>query len=189
MAIIVVAQLNFVIEWTGFFEILNIRSTKEHLLKRKESIKPFVSCDDERFSWLENDFLGYLKEWKESIDIQDATASAKEKMFISRPTHEGLQITMYSMIEATKYLNNGLDFVLTNRFNQDVVEEYFGRQRSLGRRSDNPTIWQFGYQDNTIRMQRSVVPVTGNTKGGHKQKRKVSWYKVDDTPLNKRKSK
>eukprot|EP00794_Sanderia_malayensis_P001918 gene1918-2175_t len=137
-----------------FFDMLNIRSTKEHLLKRKESMKPFVSCDDERFSWLKNDFLGYLKDWKESIDVQDATASAKEKMFISRPTHEGLQITTYSVIEATKYLlNNGFDFVLTNRFNQDMVEEYFGRQRSLGRRSDNPTIWQFGYQDNTIRMQ------------------------------------
>ena len=96
-------------------------------------------------------------------------------------------MTTYSVIEATKFLlSKGMDFVLTNRFNQDVVEEYFGRQRSLGRRSDNPNLWQFGYNDNTIRMQRSVAPVTGNTEGRHVQKRKVSWKDVDNTLLKKK---
>ena len=38
-------------------------------------------------------------------------------MFISRQTHEGLQITCYSVIEATKYLlQQGFKFVLTERF-------------------------------------------------------------------------
>ena len=27
---------------------------------------------------------------------------------------------------------------------QDVIEEHFGRQRSLGRKNDNPTVRQFG---------------------------------------------
>eukprot|EP00795_Rhopilema_esculentum_P010443 gene10443-19147_t len=72
------------------------------------------------------------------------------------------------------------------KFNQDVLEEYFGRQRGLGRRNDNPSLYQFGYNDNIIRMQRSVVPVTGNTVGAHQQKRKPSWYIVDNQPLKKR---
>ena len=81
-----------------------------------------------------------------------------------------------------------MPFVLTEKFNQDCVEEYFGRQRGLSRRNDNPTIQQFGYQANTIRMQRSVAPVTGNTSGSHKQKRHVSWKEVCNDPLPKRKS-
>ena len=108
-------------------------------------------------------------------------------MSLSRQTYEGLQITVYSMIEVTKYLlSNGMQFVLTSRFNQDVVEEYFSRQRYLGRRNDNPDIRMLGYNDNTIRMQRSVAPVTGNTRGRHTKKRQVSWSVVDNTKLTKR---
>eukprot|EP00795_Rhopilema_esculentum_P015307 gene15307-6524_t len=79
--------------------------------------------------------------------------------------------------------------LIISRFNQDVVEEYFSRQRSLGRRSDNPDMRMLGYNDNTIRIQRSIVPVKGNTRGGHIQKRQVSWSIVDETKLAKRKRK
>ena len=108
-------------------------------------------------------------------------------MFLSAQTYEGIRITVHSVIEATKFLlQSGFEFVLTEKFNQDVLEEYFGRQRGLGRRNDNPSLYQFGYNDNIIRMQRSVVPVTGNTVGAHQQKRKPSWYIVDNQPLKKR---
>ena len=50
-----------------------------------------------------------------------------------------------------------MEFVLTERFCQDPVEEYFGNQRGLGRRSDNPDLKTFGYNDNTIRIQRVVT--------------------------------
>ena len=87
---------------------------------------------------------------------------------------------MHSVIEATKYLlAQGMGFVLTERFNQDCVEEYFGRQRSAGCRSDNPSISQFGYNVNTIRMQLSVVLVAGNARGAHKRKWRVSGSVVD----------
>ena len=71
-----------------------------------------------------------------------------------------------------------MEFKLTECFNQDCVEEYFGRQRSAGCRSDNPSISQFGYIDNTTRMQRAVVPVTRNTRGTHKSKWHVFWRVV-----------
>lgn len=41
---------------------------------------------------------------------------------------------------------------------QDVLEEYFGYQRASGRRSDNPTAYEFGYNDITINMQRTIKP-------------------------------
>ena len=110
-------------------------------------------------------------------------------MFISQQTYNGIQVTVNSLIEVVKFLlKAGMPFVLTNRFNQDLLEEYFGRQRSLGRRNDNPTVHQFGYNSNTIRMQRSVVSVTGNTRGAHKKRKHSSWNIVDNEKLAKRKT-
>ena len=52
-------------------------------------------------------------------------------MFISWETYEGIQISVHSVIETTKYLlTQGMEFALTERFNQDCAEEYFGRQKS-----------------------------------------------------------
>ena len=57
----------------------------------------------------------------------------KSKMFLSWQTYEGLQITVHSIIEAIKYsiieaikylLGIVMSSVLTERFNQDVLEEY-----------------------------------------------------------------
>ena len=62
-------------------------------------------------------------------------------MFISLQTYQGFQITIYSVIEVTKFLlNQGVEFVPTERFRQDPVEEYFGNQRKLGRQCDNPDL-------------------------------------------------
>ena len=60
-------------------------------------------------------------------------------------------MTTFSAIEETKFLlEEGMEFVLTERFCQDLVEEYFGNQRKLGRRTDNPDICAFGYNNNSI---------------------------------------
>ena len=133
--------------------------------------------------------MKYLSDWKESIEQRPGqfTLNAKDRMFISWQTYEGIRISVHSVIKDTKYLlTQGMEFVLTERINQDCAEEYFGRQRSAGCRSDNPSISEFGYNDNTIRIQRSVIPVCGNTRGAHKSKRNVSWSVVDETPLPKR---
>ena len=64
---------------------------------------------------------------------------------------------------------------------QDVLEEYFGYQRARGRRSDNPTAQEFGYNDITINMQRTIKP-KGNVHG----RNKGHWVEVSDEPLSKR---
>ena len=89
------------------------------------------------------DFLEYLRLWKESTERRPGnfTQNARGRMFLSWQTHEGLKLTVSSAIEATKLLvEEGMEFVLTERFCQDPLEEYFGKQRQLGRRSDNPDI-------------------------------------------------
>ena len=92
-----------------------------------------------RFLWLV-DFLNYLKNWKESTDNRQGnfTQNARSRMFISWQTYEGFQISVFSVIEATKFLlQEGVEFVLTERFCQDPAEEYFGNQRKLGDMSRN----------------------------------------------------
>ena len=78
-------------------------------------------------------------------------------MFMSWQTYEGFQISVFSVIEATKFLlKEGMEFVLTEPFCQDPAEEYFGNQQKLGRQSDSPDISSFGHNNNTIRIQRAV---------------------------------
>lgn len=140
-----------------------------------------------RFQWLMN-FIDYLRRWKESTDDRpgDFTQNAKSRMCISWQTYEGFQMTTFFAIEATKFLlEEGMEFVLTERFCQDPVEEYFGNQRKLGRRTDNPDIRAFGYNNNTIRIQKSVSCQSGNTRSRRDKRR--SWDQVTHDPLPCRK--
>ena len=57
-----------------------------------------------------------------------------------------------------------MECVLSERFCQDLLEEYFGR-----RFNDNPTLQAFGYNDLTLAVQRNIAPVVkGNVAGRHK---------------------
>ena len=173
-----------------FFDCLNVRSLDEHLRKRKPLLAPFISIEDNRFQFLENEFLGYFRDWKESIANRQGefTANARAKMFVSWQTHEGLQITVYSITERFKYLlQEGMEYVLTEKFCQDPCEEYFENQRSMGRRCDNPDLQAFGYNDNTIRIQRHISQNTGNTRGRHKKCSNNKWVNVIEDKLPKRK--
>lgn len=175
-------------EMDFFFDCLNVRSTMEHVRKRKPFVAPYTSVNDQRFTWLMSDFLAFLRNWKESVARRQGNYSqnARNRMFLSWQTYEGLQITTHSVVKATKFLlNEGVQYVLTERFCQDPLEEYFGNQRKLGRRNDNPDLKQFGYNNNTIRVQRAVSCQSGNTHG--RKDRDRSWVNVSDDPVPKKK--
>ena len=147
----------FALMMDTFFDCLNVRSASEHKFKRKPYLAPYKSLVDERFSWLEKEFLPFFEEWRISTKNRagNYTPNARSKMFISWQTYEGLQITSLAAIEATKFLlTEGVEYVLTERFCQDPVEEYFGNQRKLGHRSDNPDMFTSGHNTNTLRIQQ-----------------------------------
>ena len=75
-------------------------------------------------------------------------------------------------------------YVLSERFSQDVLEEYFGNQRKLGKRNDNPDIEQFGHNANTLRIQREVSRISGNTRGRYDNKR--TWESVSNELIPKK---
>ena len=68
----------------SFFDIVNIRNTSEFETKSKPNLRPIYSPDDDRLSWLVNDFLGYFTTWKDSIENCPGAfdKTAKDEMFI-----------------------------------------------------------------------------------------------------------
>ena len=116
-----------------FFDCTNVRSLHEHERKRNYLIKPYTTVDDDRFGWLRDVFLKYLENWKRSTLERDGQYSADDrgKMFLSSQTYEDLQISVHCHIEAIQFLlQQGFQYVLSERFMQDVLEDYFGHQRA-----------------------------------------------------------
>eukprot|EP00794_Sanderia_malayensis_P002816 gene2816-3252_t len=144
------------------FDCLNVRNTKEHVLKQKPALMPYTTIDDERFGYLNNTFLQYFEDWLSSIERKPGKYSKGDKanMFISYQTYEGLHIAVKSVIELTKYLlSHGIEYVLTERFCHDPLENYFGSQHAIGQRKNNPTMRDFCYNNNAIRNQKVFLPV------------------------------
>ena len=76
-------------------------------------------------------------------------------------------------------------FLLSERFNQDPLESFFGQQRARGGRSDNHNVVTFLHNAQAFCVQRTMV----KGHGGNVRKRKEQW-KTDITdpsrPLKER---
>lgn len=63
-------------------------------------------------------------------------------------------------------------YLLSERFTQDPLEEYFGRQRGRGRWNDNPTADGFLQNNQTLTTIGTITTmgplVRGNVRGRHK---------------------
>ena len=180
----------FCIMMDKFFDCTNVRNTTECIHKRKTFLKPYTSLDDERFSWLTNDFTHYLDSWKENILNREGNfdKNARAAMFLSYQTYQGLKITSSSLVEIVQYLlNAGAKYVLTERLCQDALENYFGRQRAIGGRKDNPNLRDFGYGDNIIRNSVAARSIKGNVSGNQLGISNINI--IDSTPLPCRKRK
>lgn len=75
-------------------------------------------------------------------------------------------------------------FLLSERLNQDPLENYFGKQRSKGGRSDNPTAQLCLQNAASLRLQGSLAqdPVRGNC---CRKRRLFPTETIDSTPLPK----
>eukprot|EP00795_Rhopilema_esculentum_P012648 gene12648-3355_t len=91
-----------------------------------------------------------------------------------------IEIVKQQLEKASVPVQKHLDKDLQDIFNQYDLENYFGRQRAIGSRRDNPSVRDVGYNDNVIKSQFSVAPL-GNVKAVNK------WNNIEETPLPKRK--
>ena len=66
-----------------FFDCLNARNELECIKSKNENCAPHRVTNDARLDWLKNDFFGYLRRWKNSIEKRPGTHSdvEKSKMF------------------------------------------------------------------------------------------------------------
>ena len=95
---------------------------------------------------------------------------------------------VYSFIEIIPYLLtlDGAKFVLSERFNQDSVESFFGKQRAKCGRADNPTVKQILYNSQSMTTSRTL---SFGSSSSIQQKR--LFHSIDDLsePLRKKRRK
>ncbi len=121
--------------------------------------------------------MGYLKEWKRSINARDDVPHAvKPTMLLSRATREGLQITgLVKLIDSSRVqfllcseVICGCDevhYILSECFSQDPLENFFGQLRAGWGYCKNPTFQSCLTSSQSIRVQGrlSMLPIRGNS--------------------------
>lgn len=97
-------------------------------------------------------------------------------------------IVVKSFVEMAKFLLNqpGIEYILSEKFCQDPLEVFFGKQRAQGGRNDNPTSHQFLKNTVSLRIQATVAtdPARGNCR---KRPLHHDAAEIDETPLPRRK--
>ena len=92
-----------------------------------------------------------------------------------------------SFVEVTTLLLAvpGVRYVLSEKFTQDPLESFFGKQRYKGGRNDNPSVKEFVDNTVSLRVQGSAAlePLRGNSSS---RKRRADSVHLDDNPLPKR---
>ncbi|XP_066912671.1 uncharacterized protein [Clytia hemisphaerica] len=89
-----------------FFDCLNGQYERQGIVTKKPALNPYKSVNDPRFDWLEKDFIkDYIIQWQEEAKSQiHLTKKERNKLCLSQPTFEGLQITVKSTVRLIKDL-------------------------------------------------------------------------------------
>ena len=115
-------------------------SKDEAVWKKKDDLKPYESAYDSSLTWLEDAFLGYFNAWESTVKKCDGfSKSEKALMLLSSETREGLRITVHSFVAVVRELLQHPElkgkYLLSERFNQDPLENFFGKVRQAGGRN------------------------------------------------------
>ncbi|XP_069106990.1 uncharacterized protein [Argopecten irradians] len=180
--------INFIRTINKFFDCLNVRNLFEGRNTRNPNLNPYREVDDERLTWLLEDFLNYFEEWKQSIERRpgDFTAAQKQEMQLSYQTLNGLRITANSIVSCVRFmLRNGAKFVLTHAFNQDPLEQLFGHYRNQAGNNNNPSVYEVRNSMTSMRVvgALALAPRNGNIRGINNENN-VPY--IDNTPLERR---
>ena len=81
----------------------------------------------------------------------------------------------------------GVNFLLSEKFNQDPLEQYFSKQRGIGGRNENPTVEQFSHNLQALYVASSCVKASkrGNVKAQDTDEDSLAV--LDSTPLPRKK--
>jgi hypothetical protein len=179
------ATVKFIRKMNKFFDCLNTRNLYEGRNTRNPNLAPYTAIDDAWLTWLIDDFLKYFDDWKVAVENRPGQFSKSEKsaMMLSYQTLEGFQITAKSIVACVKYmLNLGTPFILTEVFNQDVLEQHFGHHRGRCGSNTNPTLSDMDNNMTHLRVigSQAVSGASGNTRHFNRNRT------IDNTPLLRR---
>ena len=81
---------------------------------------------------------------------------------------------------------DGVQYFLSDRLNQDPVEEHFGKQRASGGASEAPNLEAYGYNERKILVAKSdmIRIMHGNTRGRLRDEHEIDIH--DERQLPKR---
>jgi hypothetical protein len=134
--------------------------------------------------------LGYFEDWKEDILNRPGIFSDTEKsrMIISHQGLGALYITVNSIVGAIRYMLDVVKApsVSARKFNQDPLEQYFGKVRRAQGDNRNPTLK--GVHDITLNQFAQGL-IGSSMQKGNTQATKRKDIEVDSTPLPSRKAK
>ena len=124
-----------------WFDCLNGR----YLKASKPDLQPYRAgyVDDPRYQWLEEGFLGWLSAWEAEIEaLPEISKTKKNRLLLSYQTLQGLRMTTKSFLTLVPALlaEEGAQFLLPEKLNQDRLEVFFAKLRRTCGDSDNPTI-------------------------------------------------
>ena len=207
-------------------DCLNVTSYNEGRRKRKPFLQVYRSPQDFRLTvsllklfirffslafldlkqFLREEFLPYLKAWKESVKKREGhTAQERKMMIISQETLNGIHITginmtlslfnylitfyvhaVSSFLELVPLILNlpGVSAFMSGKLNQDPLEKFFSCVRQV---NDNPTIGEALKTTQTFRVISAIrfSDVIVNCRGSKKKSLEVE--DTDHAPLIKRK--
>lgn len=114
-----------------------------------------VRLGSQDFAVLEGVFH-FLDSWEKEV----ADGKISKDMFLTKSTSEGLRVTLHSTIGLCRYLLSecGFSYVLTNKFNQDPLERFFGTIRQAGVQNDHPTMPTFLQLYRLLSVQKLIKP-------------------------------
>eukprot|EP00731_Ephydatia_muelleri_P018397 Em0011g437a len=116
----------------NFFDCLNVHNFSHGARALKPFQMPYLSPTDFRLKWLKEVFLGYLKDWKSSVEQpRELKKTEQNLLLLSCETRFGLEMTGMSFLELVPYLFSLPDVqsFLSQRLCQDPLECFFGLQR------------------------------------------------------------
>ena len=135
------ATIKFLKMFNKWLQINDISSTSEYLRKRLYDKKPFYSVEDERLTWLLEDFIAWLNRWRTDTmktqqipkgKVNKLQRKKAKKKGLTFQTHEALVVTTLSLVSCVRYLlSQNFHFVLTRRLNSDCIESFFGAVRQM----------------------------------------------------------
>lgn len=138
------ATVDFTLRMNDLFDALNRSHPKEGLRQGGKDLRVLASS------------LHWLNTWER--ELVSGTISRED--FLTESTAEGLRVTILSAIQLSKYLLEtcGFNYVLTAKFNQDVLERFFGTIRQAAGQNVHPSMPTFLQLYNMLSIYSLIKP-------------------------------